>query len=41
MTPVPGKTIACFSQKLNTKLRKCLGWRMSYEVIYGKVLHLV
>lgn len=41
MTPVSEETIAFYAQKLNTRPRKCLGWRTPYEVFYDKVLHLV
>ena len=30
-----------FFDKLNKRPRKCLGWKTSFEVFYGKVLHLV
>lgn len=29
-----------FIYKMNTRPRKCLGWKSPYEIFYGKVLHL-
>lgn len=41
MTPVSEEKIAFYAQKLNTRPRKCLGWKTPYEVFYGKVLRLI
>lgn len=32
--------ISCFVEKLNTRPRKCLGWKTPFEVFYQQVLHL-
>ena len=41
ITPVTDEKIAFYAQKLNTRPRKCLGWKTPYEVFYDTVLHLV
>ena len=40
MTPVSEEYIKSVIQKLNSRPRKCLGWKTPYEVFYDKALAL-
>ena len=40
MNPVSDLTVLSVVNKLNTRPRKCLGWRTPYEVFFDCVLHL-
>lgn len=37
---ISNRQIEEFVLKLNTRPRKCLGWKTPYEILYGKSLHL-
>ncbi|MGJ0974022.1 IS30 family transposase, partial [Enterococcus avium] len=38
---VDDTTIYRMVEKLNSRPRKCLGWKTPYEVFFNKVLHLI
>lgn len=39
--PLDDDYIREFTEKLNNRPRKCLGWKTPYEIFYQKVLHLI
>ncbi len=41
MDTVDDTTIYRMVEKLNSRPRKCLGWKTPYEVFFNKVLHLI
>lgn len=41
MDMVDDATIYRMVEKLNSRSRKCLGWKTPYEVFFNKVLHLI
>ena len=41
MDTVDDATIYRMVEKLNSRPRKCLGWKTPYEVFFNKVLHLI
>ncbi|MEL1159602.1 IS30 family transposase, partial [Staphylococcus epidermidis] len=41
MSDIPAPEFAEYAHKLNTRPKKCLGWRTPYEVFYNETLHLI